>query len=184
MKKITLLALLLCTAILSGYTQKVTVDSDNSVDMSKYKTFSFLGWQNASDSALNDLDKKRLHDAFEAEFKKRNINKVDENQDMEISLYIVISNETSVTAYTTYMGGGSGYRVGTWARGYGTTNYSEYDYLKGTLVMDVFDPKTKNLIWEAVATGTVSEKPQKREKGIPKAIKKLMKKFPVEPIKE
>jgi len=184
MKKIKLISLLLSLAVV-GYAQKVTVDSDKTVDMSGYKTFSFLGWQNDSDKILNDLDKQRLLEAFQAEFTKRVITEVKENPDMDISLYIVVSKETSTTAYTSYMGGGfgRGYRGGAWGGGYATTSYSENDYLQGTLVIDVYDPKSKKLIWEAVATGTINEKPQKREKSIPKAVKKLMKKFPVEPVK-
>jgi hypothetical protein len=49
--------------------------------------------------------------------------------------------------------------------------------------MDVFDSETKELIWQGVATGTVNEKPEKREKSIPKMVKKLMKKFPISPAK-
>jgi len=49
--------------------------------------------------------------------------------------------------------------------------------------MDVFDNETKKLVWQAVATGTIKEKPEKREKSIPKTIKKLMKKFPIAPVK-
>jgi len=45
--------------------------------------------------------------------------------------------------------------------------------------MDVFDGETMELIWQGVATGTVKEKPEKREKSIPKTIAKLMKKFPI-----
>jgi hypothetical protein len=186
MKKITLITLLICLTVIFSYAQKVTVDFDKTVDMSNYKTFTFLGWQDESDRILNDFDKERLHDAFIAEFKKRNITQVEEGADMDISLYIVITKETSRSAYTTYMGGGlgRGYRGGGWGGGYSSTNYTENDYLAGTMVIDVYDPETKNLIWEAVATDTVSEKPQKREKGIPKAVSKLMKKFPVEPVKK
>jgi len=181
--------MLLNLAVVFGHAQKVTVDFDETIDMSNfktYKTFSFLGWQGESEKILSDFDKERLHDAFISEFKKRNITQAQEGADMDISLYIVISKETSTTAYTSYMGGGfgRGYRRGGWGGGYSTTNYSENDYLAGTMVMDVYDPKTKKLIWEGVATGTVSEKPKKREKGIPKAVSKLMKKFPVAIVKE
>ncbi len=63
--------------------------------------------------------------------------------------------------------------------GYASTTYTESDYLQGTLVMDVFDVKSKELVWQGMVTGTVKEKPEKREKSIPKTISKLMKKFPV-----
>ena len=46
----------------------------------------------------------------------------------------------------------------------------------------MLDTQSKDLLWQGVATGTVSEKPEKREKKIPKAVKKLMKKFPVDKV--
>ena len=63
--------------------------------------------------------------------------------------------------------------------GSSTTSYSENDYLKGTLVMDAFDEESGEQIWQGVAKATVQEKPEKREKSIPKTIAALMKKFPV-----
>ena len=51
--------------------------------------------------------------------------------------------------------------------------------MKGTMVMDVFDEKSGDQIWQGVAAGTVPEKPEKREKSIPKTVAALMKKFPV-----
>ena len=51
--------------------------------------------------------------------------------------------------------------------------------MAGTLVLDVFDGKTKDQVWQGVASGTVTEDPQKREQAIPKKISALMKKYPV-----
>lgn len=66
--------------------------------------------------------------------------------------------------------------------GYASTTYSESDYLEGTLIMDVFDGQSKDQVWQAIATGTVTEKPEKRDASIPKTIAALMKKFPVAPM--
>ncbi len=165
---------------------KVTTDYDKSTDFRQYKTYSFLGWQNDSDKILNDFDKKRFRDAFKEEFKKRNLQYVEEGGDMTISLFIVVIKETSVTAYNNYYGG-YGRRYRRYGHGWGgslsTTHYSKNDYLKGTLVMDVFDEKSGNAIWQGVASGTVQEKPEKREKSIPKTLAALMKKFPISPQK-
>ncbi len=107
---------------------------------------------------------------------------------MAIVLYIVTELKTSTTAYTSYYGGGAGrgYRRGGrggWGGGHSSTTYTESDYLQGTLVLDVFDGESKEQIWQAVATKTVNEKPEKREKSIPKGVKKVMKKFPIAPVK-
>ena len=171
----------------SSIAQKVKVDFDKNTDFSKYKTIEFLGWQDDIDQLLNDFDKKRIRESFKSEFESRNLEKDDENPDMVFSLYLVVSQKTSTTGYTNYYGGyGGGYHRGGWGWGAGhsSTTYTENDYLEGTMVLDVYDAKSKDLIWQSVATGTVNEKPEKREKSIPKTIKKLMKKFPIEPVKK
>ena len=170
--------------LISSYSiaQKVNTDYDKKADFTVYKTVSFLGWQD--DVTLNDFDKKRFTDAFREELKKRNLTLLESGGDIAIALYVVAEQKTSTTAYTNYYGGGAGrgYRRGGrggWGGGHSSTSYSESDYLEGTLVMDVFDGESKEQIWQAVATKTVSEKPEKREKSIPKGVKKIMKKFPV-----
>ena len=184
MKKISLLsAVLIFVAMTFSQAQKVTSDMDKNADFSKYKTYVFLGWQDESDKVLNDFDKKRLQDSFKAEFDKRDLTLVEEGGDMAVSLFIVINQKTSTTAYSNYYGGGMGrgYYGGGWGWGNGsaTTTYSENDYLEGTLVIDVFDQESKQLIWQGVATKTINENPKKREKNIPKAVNKLMWKFPI-----
>jgi len=180
---VTLLAILF--AMLACSPVKVVSDTDKSVDFSKYKTYSFLGWQKDSDKLLNDFDKKRLRDAFISEFETRGLKFVDANGDMEVTLFLVLDQKTSTTAYTDYYGGGGygGYHRyrGGWGYGYSTTTFSESDYLEGTLVMDVFDGSSKDQVWQGVATSVITEDPAKREKSIPAKVSALMKKFPVQP---
>lgn len=173
---------------LQANAQKVTTDFDKNADFTKYKSLTFLGWQNGSEKLINDLDKERMRNAFVTEFKARALEKGGEDADLAITLYLVLEQKTSTTAYTNYYGGGGGYgRYGRggwgWGNGYANTTYSENDYTKGTLVMDVYDNKTNQLIWQGVASGTVKENPKKRDKSIPKTVVKLMKKFPIQPTK-
>ena len=103
MKKVNLLTIvftLIMTA--NAYSQKVTYDMDKNADFTKYKTYIFLGWQDDSDKILNDFDKKRLQDSFKAEFDKRDLTLVENGGDMAVSLYIVINQKTSTTAYSNY----------------------------------------------------------------------------------
>jgi len=186
MKTIKLLALISITALIASCSSvKVVTDMDKTVDFSKYETYSFMGWQDDSDKIMNDFDKKRVHDAFISEFEARGLKPVKENGDMEISLFVVVDQKTSTTAYTNYYGGGYGrynrYRGG-WGYGYATTTYSENDYMEGTLVMDVFDGGSKDQIWQGIATSTITENPDKREKSIPAKVAALMKKFPVQSV--
>jgi hypothetical protein len=188
MQKIYLLTLGLILIFSTGLlAQKVQVDFDKTVDFSKYKTYQFLGWQDDIDKIVNDFDKKRIRDAFKEQMDLRELEMVESGADMTLSLYIVIDQKTSITGYTNYYGGaGMGYRRGGmgWGMGHSTTNYTENDYLEGTMVLDVFDGESKDQIWQAVGVGTVTEKPEKREKSIPKSVNKLMKKFPIKPVKK
>ena len=65
--------------------------------------------------------------------------------------------------------------------GQSTTTYNESDYLVGTLVCDVFDAKTKQLVWQSVGKGTVDENPNNNEKNIPKVVAKIMYDYPIKP---
>lgn len=160
---------------------QVTCDFDKTVNFNKYKTYSFAGWQENSDQVLNDLDKDRILNSFKAEFEKRTMSLVNENADAIVTLYIVIENKTSTTAYTAYNSNmGMSYGVNwAWSNGSATTTYTENDYLVGTLVVDVYDAVTKKLIWQGVSQSTIKENAAKREKTIPKKVSKLMKKFPL-----
>lgn len=168
---------------------QVNTDYDKSTDFTKYKTYTFAGWQKNSDQLLNDIDKTRVLDAFKAEFASRNMTLVTENGDAAVSLYLVIDNKTSTTAYTNF-NGGMGYGVGMgrgWGMGVGgvgmgsaTTTYSDNDYKEGTLVVDLYDGTSKTLIWQGTLQSVVSDKASKRDKTIPKKISKLMGKFPIE----
>ncbi|MGI9531671.1 DUF4136 domain-containing protein, partial [Lutimonas sp.] len=179
---ITVIMLLLSTNLTA---QKVTGDYDKSTDFSKYKTYQFVGWQKDSEKVMNEFDKKRLREAILAEMTARQFTLVESGADMGVSLYIVVDKKTSTTAYTDFYGGagyGRGRRAaGGWGYGSASTTYSDSDYLEGTLVLDFLDESSKDLIWQGVATGTINQNPDKREKSIPKSVKKLMKKFPVDP---
>lgn len=181
--------ILLVIALLSTQVQaqKITTDFDKKADFSKYKSITFLGWQQGSEKLLNDLDKERMRNAFTEEFKARGMTKGGEDADLAITLYLVLEQKTSTTAYTNYYGGGGYGRYGRggwgWGNGYANTTYSENDYIQGTLVMDVYDNSTNQLIWQGVASGTVKENPKKRDKSVPKTVGKLMKKFPIQPTK-
>jgi hypothetical protein len=68
--------------------------------------------------------------------------------------------------------------------GHSTTTYSEYDYVEGTLVCDIYDKAKEQLVWEGIGTGTINQNPKNRDQSIPEAVKLIMAKYPVAPITE
>ena len=166
---------------------QVKSDYDKDTDFSQFKTYTFMGWEKNSDQILNQFDKERILKSFANELDSRGMTK-DDQGDVGITLFVVVDDKTSTTAYTSY-NGGMGYGGGRWGWGMGmgmgssTTNYTENDYKEGTLVIDFYDSGTKQLVWQGVYTGVVKDNPKKREKSIPKNVAKLMKKYPVKPVK-
>ena len=173
---------------------KITTDYDKTVDFTQLKTFEYYGWAAESDKILNQLEKDRIEAAFGVEFKKRGLEYVESGGDMVVVLFIMTENKTQYNATTTGMGYGGyggyyGYGPGWgWGPGMGmsmsTTTVSEYNYTVGTLVIDIYNPKTEKLIWESIASGTVKDNPQAREKNLPKTIGMIMAPYPVKPIEE
>ena len=170
---------------------KITYDYDKTIDFTQFKTFEYYGWAAESDKILNQLEKERIEHAFGEELKKRGLEYVESDGDLIVALYIMTQEKTQYNATTTGMGYGGYYGYGPgwgWGPGYGvgmtTTTVSEYNYTVGTLVIDVFDASNERLIWESIATGTVDDNPQNREKNIPKTVAKIMAPYPVQPLEE
>ena len=173
-------------ALFSCSSVKVAVKMEESTDFSQYKTYSFLGWQNNSGDLLSVEDKAIMRDAFVKEFKRRGLEMVDGGGDMQISLFIITSEETAFSGYNDYVGRsyiGYNYQPGGLGSPTGTSNnnYKTRSKRVGTLIMDVFDGKSKNRVWQALATGTVEKDPKRRPNTMPGKISTLMKKFPVQP---
>jgi hypothetical protein len=184
------IAILAFTILLSSsINAQVNSDYDKSTDFSKYKTYSIEGWEKNSDQILNPFDKQRITDALKSELESRGITQVESNGEIAVTLYLTIKETTDYTAYTNF-NGGLGY-AGAWgyARGFGmgmgsaTTTVNPTTYKVGTLIIDMYDNTSKKMIWQGDMTSDVETNASKRDKTIPKKMSKLMKKFPVAPIK-
>ena len=62
--------------------------------------------------------------------------------------------------------------------GIGTATTTAYNYTEGTLIVDIFDAKSKALIFRGSATDTVSNKAERNRKVLKKALDKMFKGFP------
>lgn len=171
---------------------KVITDKDNTVNFAKIKTYQFVGWTAESDKILNRFDKERIEQAFLNAGLKRGLMKVDANPDALVALYVMGEQRVQKTANTSTMGmGGMGMGgmrnpgMGGWGGGMqqSHTVINETRYIEGTLMVEMFDPTTKNLIWQALGTNTVNENPKKRAKDIPKKVDAIMSKYPVKKLK-
>lgn len=163
---------------------KVVMDYDKNAPFESYKTYNFLPWSEQNSKMINQLDQDRLYDGCRVEMNKRGFTEVKDNPDVYVNLIVIINKESGVTAYTDYYSP-YGYYYG-YGYGHSTTRYSEYDYLKGSLIVDIFDAQQKKLVWQGTAISELDDgpsSPEKREANISTFFKKIFAYYPVKPKK-
>lgn len=150
--------------------QDVTIDYDKAFDFSTVKTYSIAvgtKWE-------NDLSERRVLAEIDSEIAGKGWKKVTDNPNVQVVIHG--ATQTKRNANTFYSGmGGYGYRG---FGGMGTASTVVSEYKVGSLVVDIFDAKTKNLIYRGTAEDEISDNPNKNKSRLEKASTKLFKNFP------
>ena len=165
-------SLFLVAMLGAAFAQQVKTDFDHQANFSQYKTYS---WQEIRPA--NSLWTPRIKSAVDAQLAARGWTRVDNGGDVAIVAIATTRTERSLQTFYDGMGGGWGWRrFG--GGGFGDAETTEQDYKEGTLVVDMYDAKNKQLIWRSSAEDTVSDNADKNEKNLDKGIEKMFKKFP------
>jgi hypothetical protein len=156
----------------AAFAQKVETDFDHQANFSQYKTYS---WQQIKPA--NSLWDARIKSAVDVQLAAKGWTQVDSGGD--VAVVAIKTSQTQRTLQTFYDGLGGGWG---WRRfgggGFGDATTTEEDYKVGTLVIDLYDAKTKQLIWRGSAQDTVSDKATQNEKNLDKGVAKMFKAFP------
>ena len=152
--------------------QQVKTDYDRSANFAQYKTYS---WEQVKtkDPLFVDRIKSDVHAALAA----KGWTAVPSGGD--VSIIAIQTTQEQQTLNTFYDGFGGGWG---WRRfgggGFGDATTTTETYQVGTLVIDLFDTKTKQLIWRGTASDTLSNNSNKNIKNLDKGVEKMFKKFP------
>jgi hypothetical protein len=150
------------------FAQDVKVDFDKAFNFAPVKTYSIK----VGTSWGNDLSERRVLAEIDQEIAGKGWKKVGEAE-ANVQVLVHGATQTKRTANTFYSGYG-GYRYG----GFGSSSTMVSEYTVGTLVVDIFDGKTKNLVFRGVAEDEISDNPSKNVKRLEKASTKMFKNFP------
>jgi hypothetical protein len=120
----------------------------------------------------NDLSERRVLAEIDQEIASKGWKKAAEGS-ADVQVLVHGATQTKRTANTFYSGYG-GYRYG----GFGSASTMVSEWTVGTLVVDIFDSKTKNLVFRATAEDEISDNPSKNVKRLEKASTKMFKDFP------
>lgn len=179
MKAFKLLPLaLLMLFVTSCSSVKVTADYDKAVDFQQYKTYAFFK-EGIDQAKVNDLDKKRILNAIDANLATKGFSKTDKNPDFVINIFTKAQEQVNVTTnshfYSPY-----GYYGWGWGPYWGPNNTTVTTSIEGTLYIDILDTNKKALIWQGIGTGYLDKapNPEKKEQRINDFIEKILAKFP------
>jgi hypothetical protein len=173
--RVTTYSAFLMALLGTAFGQHIQTDFDHQANFSQYKTYS---WQEIKPA--NSLWDSRIKNAVDTQLSAKGWTQVDNGGDVTIvAIKMTKTQKTLETFYDGFSGGGWGWRgFGGYGNSFGDSTTTEHDYKEGTLVVDIFDAKSKQLIWRGSAEDTLSESAAKNEKNLDKGVAKMFKEFP------
>ena len=181
---IALLVLLLSAC--SGV--QVSTDYDQDVDFNNLVRYDWLPSESGYSGAQGDspLMTERIVSAVDQQLNLQGYNKA-LPADFFVNFGITTAQRTDIRSYDNYGGYGPGWG---WGMNYGysgmaggyTETYVDY-YQQGTLIIDVIDPESMQLIWRGVGTKRLpdSTNAAERDKLVAEIVKSILAKFPPQP---
>jgi hypothetical protein len=154
--------------------QDVKTDYDRNANFAQYKTYS---WEQIK--TQDPLMVDRIKSAVNGVLAAKGFKEVPSGGDLSIVAMETTKNKQTID--TLYDGFGGGWR---WGGGFGDATTSTENYKVGTLIVDLFDTNTKQLLWRGSASDTLSNKSEKNIDNLDKGVEKMFKKFPPEASKK
>ena len=200
MKKLSLILPLIFIFMSSCNSWKFAAEYDHDVDFSTYKTFGLLSWDPHNDKVMSKHTKEDMLTSIKEELEARGYVYQEKDADLQVSVFAVVVEETSYSAYSDHYAGYNGYGavaigvgvgsggVGVGVMGYGNASMYPYtaithDYNVGSVVVDLLDHSKKVIVWQGVATGRIDHN-EATEKEIKDGIGRLFQTLPVKKMKK
>jgi Domain of unknown function (DUF4136) len=156
--------------------QKTSYDYDKTANFATFKTYALKDGTKVGQQLIDD----RIVAAIETELAAKGMSKVEANPDVFVVYHVAFDTQKDISTYSS--GGGYGPYGWGWGGGWagGTTSTQVRDILVGTLVIDVADAKKSQVAWRGMGVKEVQTQasPEKRDKSINEAVKKIFKNYP------
>jgi len=162
---------------------KIIANQDPNADFSVYKTFSFVDPLSTDRAGASGVLSGFLIRATSAEFEARGMKRGWPDPDLLIDFVVSaqqkIKSSSQPSSSATMHRGRGGY--GTWT-GYSMTasTTTATQTTEGTVAIDVIDRKRKQVVWEAAATGRVTEKTRDNlQSAVPIVVGEMFQQYPI-----
>jgi len=166
------IGVVLAIALLAGQVsaaQDVKYNFMPGTDFSKFHTYKWVTIEGGAHP--NQIVDAQIKQAVDSQLAAKGLTKTDSDKaDLYIGYQIALDQEKQWNAFGT-----GGMR---WGGGMGTATSSTIT--NGSLVLDMYDPSKKQLVWTGNATKTLdpSGNQEKNQKNLDKAMQKLLKNYP------
>ena len=169
MTRIARCAAVVCLFAVAAAAQTVYVDYNHNADFTKFKTFAW--GQNANPNAIQDsILAQNAKQEINAQLSAKGLQMVQESEHPDI-VVVTSSGMKQETSYNAWGTGG-------WRWGGGMASVTPETTNIGTLVVDIYDANGQKMIWRGIAQDALSNKGEKNEKKLNKAIDKMFKQYP------
>ena len=160
---------------LPALAQKVYVDYDGATAFSQYTTFQLK----ETKEDLRDFSRtshQKLVEQLRAYALEGGLEEVEVDPDVYVAYYTADRGNLRLVLGDLEYAYGPEFSLGSyWEGGVGTRTPNTFTFKEGTLIIDVWDAAEKRLVWRGIATAALSKNPDKNDKKIEKALKKITK---------
>jgi len=159
----------------TAFARQVKTDYDRRADFGKYKTFS---WEHVKTQDALHVD--RIKSAVNAALTAKGWTQVDSGGDISSMAILMTHDQQTLNTFYDGFGGGWGWRRfgGGGFAGLGDATTTTDTYQVGTVVVDLFDTKTKQLLSRGITSDTLSNNSSKNIENLNKGVEKMFRKFP------
>jgi hypothetical protein len=165
-RNFALCAMLLSFASVMAFGQQVSVNYNHSQDFTQFHTYA---WENNNPNQVaNSILAQAAVSDIDTALQGKGLSKVDMTANPDLILLVSggLQQQTSYSAWGMRgFGGGMG-------------GITPQQNVVGTLVVDLYDAKNKQLVWRGLGQNTLSSNGSKNQQTVDNAVKKMFKQYP------
>ncbi|HVP53903.1 MAG TPA: DUF4136 domain-containing protein [Candidatus Eisenbacteria bacterium] len=164
--KFAVWAAMICLASSFAVAQQVSVNYDHNASFAQYHTYAW--GSNNTNAIKNSILAQVAQQDIEAAMAQKGLQKVQESQNPDLIL-TASGGEHEQTSWNAWgmrgIGGGMG-------------GISPQQNVEATMIVSLYDAKQQSLVWRGIAQNTLSDKGNKNQEMVEKAVQKMFKQWP------
>ncbi len=173
-------SLLILTLSACASIGNVKTDFDDKADFHKYKTYAFVESKELNGTGVlsNSIIRQRVETLLRENLEARGLQQVtiDQNPDLAVQYWVGVQDKQEVANLATGPSFYGSYHYGHWGTTY--DRYVTLDYKEGTLIVDLIDRLSKDLVWRAYLVQTLEDDKDKNLENARKSLKKAFENYP------